>query len=552
MTIKETIEEAKKVGVKDMSWKAWFMIVTIISAAVVASYYGVNVTMNVDLNTRLSIVEGLLTQPINSTFYTLQKESNYIVSVVKSGATTYYTLQNGTDGTLQWYSTNKTALHVAAAGNLTDGGTIFCKNQTWTNTLTLLNTVMVIESYNGTWRTYSNQGKIMVPQLAADPSTSGWDQTQQGFEWYNTVEDTRKYWNGTTIVTFPSIGGGSVANGTYTLAQKFLVYKVGSTYYAENSNGGVPYSDTNATTVINLALGALSANRLGKQKVTLMGDIVIDGTLWITVHTELEVLGSITQTANRTMLQSVNVPAGLSGTSQDLAEVYIHGGQWYANASTADCIVINANDTCEWQLENLKFFDTCAYALNLSHGRFIVSDIVVDKYYTHAVAGMYLLSCWDSFFSNYNFQGWGACMTIVGGGPNIFVNIEEGGGSGITLAGGAHQMSFQNIIATDAWAGAFIIDNTCSLISLMGGIMRSDSNTNGSYSYIYNGGDNCTVSGFVFCSVASHYGKYCIEETTGADCNVYVANVFGAWVTGAYLKLGSNSKFESNVGAADG
>ena len=326
MTIKETIEEAKKVGVQDMSWKAWFMIVTIISAAVVASYYGVNVTMNVDLNTRLSIVEGLLTQPINSTFYTLQKESNYIVSVVKSGATTYYTLQNGTDGTLQWYSTNKTALHVAAAGNLTDGGTIFCKNQTWTNTLTLLNTVMVIESYNGTWRTYSNQGKIMVPQLAADPNTSGWSQTEQGFEWYNTVEDTRKYWNGTTIVTFPSIGGGSVANGTYTLSQAWLVYQSGSTWYMENQNGAVPFSSTNASLVIANAIGNLTTGRTWQETVIMRGNATIYAPITLSDknYTILDCYQArITLAAN----SNCNMINAITSTHH----ITIQGGDWDGN-----------------------------------------------------------------------------------------------------------------------------------------------------------------------------------------------------------------------------
>jgi len=242
MTIKETIEEAKKVGVKDMSWKAWFMIITIISAATVASYYGVNVIMNIDLNTRLSMVEGLLTQPINSTFYTLQKESNYIVSVVKSGATTYYTLQNGTDGTLQWYSTNKTALHVAAAGNLTDGGTIYCKNQTWTNTITLLNTVMVIESYNGTLRYYSNQGKFILPTLAADPSTATFGSEMH--IWFNMADMKIKFWDGAAIQVLPSVGGGAL---NVTIPPTYTFWKSGSTYYAENSSGDITYgSDAQA------------------------------------------------------------------------------------------------------------------------------------------------------------------------------------------------------------------------------------------------------------------------------------------------------------------
>ena len=132
MTIKETIEEAKKDGVKDMSWKAWFMIITIISAATVASYYGVNVTMNLDLANRVGSLEDMLSHTINSTFYTLQKQASYIISIVKSGATTYYCMQNGTTGTLDFWSTNASQVSNYARGNLSSltlgaAGTLYYK-----------------------------------------------------------------------------------------------------------------------------------------------------------------------------------------------------------------------------------------------------------------------------------------------------------------------------------------------------------------------------------------------------------------------------------------
>jgi len=138
MTIKETIEEAKKVGVKDMSWKAWFMIVTIISAAAVASFYGVNVTMNIDLANRVGSLEGMLSHTINSTFYALQKQASYIISTVTSGATTYYCMQNGTTGKLDFWSTNASAITNAATGNgtysnitvLLKAGTYLLQNDT--------------------------------------------------------------------------------------------------------------------------------------------------------------------------------------------------------------------------------------------------------------------------------------------------------------------------------------------------------------------------------------------------------------------------------------
>jgi len=279
----------QKIEIKDLknlSWKSWFMLVTLLLAAGLGGGT-VNVMMNVQ--GEVAMIKDSLQHEINSTFYGLQSPYNYVVSVVKSGATTYYTLQNGTDGTLQWYSTNKTALHVAATGNLTDGGTIYCKNQTWTSTLTLLNTVMVIESYNGTWRTYSNQGKIMVSQLAADPNTTGWGQTEQGFEWYNTVEDTRKYWNGTGIVIMPSIGGGS--SSSYTLPYSYTIYKSGSNYVMEKYDG-TTWSSTNASSVFNNAAGNLTSGRSWIEWIKVQGNFTLTSPVLVSGYTGFDLRGS--------------------------------------------------------------------------------------------------------------------------------------------------------------------------------------------------------------------------------------------------------------------
>jgi len=140
MTVSETIEEAKKVGVKDMSWKAWFMIITIISAATVASFYGVNVTMNIDLANRVGSLEGMLSHTINSTFYALQKPVSYIISTVTSGATTYYCMQNGTTGKLDFWSTTYATVFNAAVDALptsADAGGIFVRAGAYTVTAAL-------------------------------------------------------------------------------------------------------------------------------------------------------------------------------------------------------------------------------------------------------------------------------------------------------------------------------------------------------------------------------------------------------------------------------
>jgi len=189
-----------------------------------------------------------------------------------------YFMKNGTTGQVDYSSTNLTLVEQYAKGNLTSG-LIYLKEVVWNTSLgSPADNVMIVQQIQGEIRYISSQAKFVVPQLGADPNTTGWTQTEQGRLWFNTGEDTMKYWNGSAIVSFPSIGGGSVANGTYTLPYSFTIYKSGSTYYAENSNGGVPYSSATFSTVWTSVLGALSNGGTIKMKpatytvTTTLGD----------------------------------------------------------------------------------------------------------------------------------------------------------------------------------------------------------------------------------------------------------------------------------------
>ena len=202
MTIKETIEEAKKVGVKDMSWKAWFMIITIISAATVASYYGVNVTMNIDLANRVGSLEGMLSHTINSTFYALQKQASYIVSVVTSGATTYYCMQNGTTGALDFWSTNATVLMQNVFDNMSlTGGVLYQKRgvYVYTGDLCIIagNNAPMIWVGEGPW----------TSEYAADAS-NGTVNVFNGGHFFSNRTSWGPYWQIRDM--------GFVINGTYT------------------------------------------------------------------------------------------------------------------------------------------------------------------------------------------------------------------------------------------------------------------------------------------------------------------------------------------------
>ena len=120
----------QKIEIKDLknlSWKSWFMLVTLLLAAGLGGG-----TVNVMLNVQgeVAIIKDSLQHEINSTFYGLQKSCSYLVSTVISGATTYYTMQNGTTGALAAYGTNASQIINWAIGNLTSG-------RTWQETVCL-------------------------------------------------------------------------------------------------------------------------------------------------------------------------------------------------------------------------------------------------------------------------------------------------------------------------------------------------------------------------------------------------------------------------------
>ena len=118
----------QKIEIKDLknlSWKSWFMLVTLLLAAGLGGGT-VNVMMNVQ--GEVAMIKDSLQHTINSTFYGLQKPASYIVSVVTSGATTYYCMQNGTTGTLDFWSTNASAVINNASENASlVKGSVFIK-----------------------------------------------------------------------------------------------------------------------------------------------------------------------------------------------------------------------------------------------------------------------------------------------------------------------------------------------------------------------------------------------------------------------------------------
>ena len=203
-----------------------------------------------ELQTKINVLNGTLQTTINSTFYTMQKPYSYIVGSVVSGETTYYTLQNGTTGSLDWYSTNKTAVQEAATGNLTSGGSIYLKNIEWDTNLSYTD-ITIIEDYQGTVNYYGADSFYFEGNNRTD-----------------LLANPQEAWS-------------------------YLIYKDGSNYKAKASNGTICWESTNFVTVIQSAIDDIESDgggtiNINKALYTISSSITIDISYntWITLWAE--------------------------------------------------------------------------------------------------------------------------------------------------------------------------------------------------------------------------------------------------------------------------
>lgn len=123
MTTNSDIEKVAGKLSFPMDWKTFAQVVVIISLLIEAGIVGVQVSLIVSLEDRLTNLENQVNVPFNSKTSAFIKQANFIISVQEG----YYLLWNGTGdsaGKLEYYSTNASQVINFAVGNLTTGGTI--------------------------------------------------------------------------------------------------------------------------------------------------------------------------------------------------------------------------------------------------------------------------------------------------------------------------------------------------------------------------------------------------------------------------------------------
>lgn len=89
----------------------------------------------------------------------------------------------------------------------------------------------------------------------------------------------------------PTMGGAGL---TGEQSASYIIFKDGTTIKAKNgSTGGIDFSGTDAATVIQNTLDALTNGRTWKEKVVLKGDFVINNSIGIPSYTILEIRGRL-------------------------------------------------------------------------------------------------------------------------------------------------------------------------------------------------------------------------------------------------------------------
>jgi len=166
---------------------------------------------------------------------------------------TYYadaTFKGGRD----YSGTDASTVIQLAIDALTDGGTIFLKEIQLPTPVTYGDNILIIEEYQGERKIYSNKGKWRTPSLSTHPDTTGWGTAEKGRMWYNESINKLCFWDGSTIQTLPS----AIGVGTYKLSPSYTIYTDGTTIYAMDEDGNIVFSGTDASTVIQSALDALT------------------------------------------------------------------------------------------------------------------------------------------------------------------------------------------------------------------------------------------------------------------------------------------------------
>lgn len=177
-----------------------------------------------------------------------------------------------------------------------------------------------------------------------------------------------------------------ISSGVYPGAPSYTIWgeptSAPTMYFAKNAYGAIDYSGTNASAVIQAALGALTAGRTWKEKVVLKGNFEVNNPLILPSFTTFEVNGKI--------LMSASTSKNIIELANIATDVDIIGGVFDGNKA-------NQIDGGSDLLQN------GLYLCNGVNRRITVKDVTVQNaYYNGIVASGYDFTLINPIIQNNN------------------------------------------------------------------------------------------------------------------------------------------------------
>lgn len=348
----------------------------------------------------------------------------------------------------------------------------------------------------------------------------------------------------------------------------YLVFTDGSNYFMRNgSTGRIDFSSSNASAVINNALGNLTAGRTWQETVLLKGNFTLTNTILVGNHTHLIVDGTVTLAGGA----NCDMIANMSPDTVD-NDVTIEGGIWLGNWATqsAGCGLNWTQSASAPVFYPVKFihmyfseiYDDAVH-IDIKGGAspsFFILD-VDGTCSTDQGSGLWANDVTDSVITHCHFAGNAlpAIQFVGGGGMTTFSGIRT---DGYVYFQGSSQVVF----------GDFTIDcynrnvNGLELyisnqVQVSNGFIRADSdsgfNTKAGIQLTADFAANCSMNSFsnIFTgrpiggTDSQQWAYGVLESASGGgqvDWNTYIGiNAFDA-LTAGIVTVGANSKVQAS------
>lgn len=348
-----------------------------------------------------------------------------------------------------------------------------------------------------------------------------------------------------------------ISSGIYPRGS-FTVFNEGINYFAKNSNGGLAYSGTNATYIIQTCIDNLpSYNR----KLVLVGQFVLDGHLFLDSNMELDLTDAYVKQGRTGATYSSIIWA--SGKHN----IYIHGGRLDGNkagGTTNHGIAIQGLTTAPFTyaynctVENVHLFNVNGTGIVLLNA----SNCIVKNNYICNVGNPVLAlgpAIRIDSFSNCNVIEGNVIENIVEHGIRLYENCERNVISNNIIiqanATGISASSDYNIISNNQLkdcndghviyvSGSYnIIDGNC-IVDCYGNALYgirvfhdstvSNNQIHGSYYGILNQ-NNCSITGNIV--TVEYYCLLSAGNYTTISNNVFYNSNTGIRIEGGYANM---------------